>query len=56
MTTGVYAVTYSSFAPMSSLGSVHLVVIVIVESIFCCVCLQNPLRETERKKQFIPHL
>ncbi len=45
--------TYSSFAPMSPLGSVHLVVVIIIESVFCCVGLQNPLRqkETENKKK-----
>lgn len=39
MTTGASVVTYSSFAPMSPLGSVHLIVVIIIESIFCCICL-----------------
>lgn len=43
MKTEEYLVTYPSFAPMSPFGSVYLEVIIIIESIFCCICLQNPL-------------
>ncbi|KAA8582287.1 hypothetical protein FQN60_009027, partial [Etheostoma spectabile] len=33
--------TYSSFAPMSPLGSVHLIVVIIIESIFCCLAIEE---------------
>lgn len=42
--------THSSFASMPPLGCVHLIVVVIVESVFCCVSLQNSLQHKTREK------